>query len=305
MIWLAVRSVDLGDVGASLRDAAILPLLGALLLVVASYPLLALRWQTVARGAGAAGTGTMLELVLVGAAVNNALPGRLGEVARAYGLSRATRQPIFQSFGTVVVDRVADALFFALCLGSTFALAPGANWVRWVALSGAALAVVGAGGLVAVALVMRRRGEPAPQRRIARHLWVFARGLSCIRSPRAIVYAGLLTVAAWGVWMIGAWLVARSLGIHLSAPEVIFTTGALGLGSAVPSAPGYVGTYDWLAASSLGIFGVAPHEALAFAVLLHAVWFIPTTLAGAALLARHGMGPAALRRASARIAARV
>src|SRR5205085_2144961 len=105
MIWLAIRSVDIGEVGASLRSAEILPLLGALILVLASYPLLALRWQIVARGAGSADARTMLEIVMVGTAVNNALPGRLGEVARAYGLSRATGKPIFQSFGTVVVDR--------------------------------------------------------------------------------------------------------------------------------------------------------------------------------------------------------
>jgi uncharacterized membrane protein YbhN (UPF0104 family) len=96
----------------------------------------------------------------------------------------------------------------------------------------------------------------------------------------------------------GAWFVAESIGIRLSLPEVLFTTGLLGLGSAVPSAPGFIGTYHWIAASAVGLFGVGGADALAFAVLLHAAWFIPTTIAGSILMVRWGLGFAALRRIS-------
>jgi uncharacterized membrane protein YbhN (UPF0104 family) len=98
--------------------------------------------------------------------------------------------------------------------------------------------------------------------------------------------------------MIGAWFVARSLGIPLTAIEVVFLTGIVGLGSALPSAPGFIGTYHWLASSTLVLYGVARPDALAFAVLVHAAWFVPTTLCGCALMLRRGMTWGSLRAVS-------
>jgi uncharacterized membrane protein YbhN (UPF0104 family) len=88
--------------------------------------------------------------------------------------------------------------------------------------------------------------------------------------------------------MAGAWCAARSLDVELPLVGVLFTTGVLGLGSAVPSAPGFIGTYHWIAASSLELFDAAPADALAFAVLLHAMWFLPTTLAGIIVAVKMG-----------------
>jgi uncharacterized membrane protein YbhN (UPF0104 family) len=91
---------------------------------------------------------------------------------------------------------------------------------------------------------------------------------------------------AWGIWALSAWLVAYSLGITLTPVEVVFVTAVLNLGVAIPSSPGFIGTYQWLAVSALGALGVNHTEAFAFSVLMHAAWFVPTTLAGAALAVR-------------------
>ena len=79
-------------------------------------------------------------------------------------------------------------------------------------------------------------------------------------------------------------LVARSLGIDLSLTEALFVTAVLNLGSAVPSSPGYVGTYEWLGVASLGLLDIDHESALAFTILVHAAWYVPTTLFGAVAL---------------------
>jgi uncharacterized membrane protein YbhN (UPF0104 family) len=61
-------------------------------------------------------------------------------------------------------------------------------------------------------------------------------------------------------------------------------TSALALGVAIPSSPGYVGTYQWLGVAALGLLDVPVEEALAFTILLQASWFISTTIAGGAIL---------------------
>jgi glycosyltransferase 2 family protein len=170
--------------------------------------------------------------------------------------------------------------------------------VRWIGVGGAILTVTALGVLAAVALAMSRRADDAPAGRFTRHLLTLGEGLRCVHTVGGAVRALALTALAWSAWMLGFWFIAQSLGITLSPTEVLFTTGLLGLGSAVPSAPGFIGTYHWIAAASLGLFGVGGADALAFAVLLHAAWFIPTTVAGSILMVRWGLSYAALRRVS-------
>jgi hypothetical protein len=80
--------------------------------------------------------------------------------------------------------------------------------------------------------------------------------------------------------------VARSLGIELSPLEAIFVTAVVNLGVAIPSSPGFIGTYQWLGVSALGLLAVPTQEALAFTILMHAVWYVPTLLVGGVLLLR-------------------
>ena len=82
-------------------------------------------------------------------------------------------------------------------------------------------------------------------------------------------------------------LAARSVGIELTAVEAVFVTAALNLGVAIPSSPGFVGTYQWLGVAALGVFGFGVEAGLAFAIVMQAVWYVPTTLVGAGLLVRH------------------
>ena len=68
------------------------------------------------------------------------------------------------------------------------------------------------------------------------------------------------------MWAVSAWLVARSLGIELSLVEAVFVTAVINLGVAIPSSPGFIGTYQWLGVSALALFGVPTEEALAFSI---------------------------------------
>jgi uncharacterized membrane protein YbhN (UPF0104 family) len=94
----------------------------------------------------------------------------------------------------------------------------------------------------------------------------------------------LLSLAAWTLWAIGASAVARSLGIELGLLDAMFVAAVMNLGVAIPSSPGFVGTYEWLGVASLGVLGVGAEEALAFAILLHACWYVPTTVGGGVAL---------------------
>ena len=80
-------------------------------------------------------------------------------------------------------------------------------------------------------------------------------------------------------------LVATSVGIDLRPIDALFVAAVVNLGVAVPSSPGYVGTYQWLGVQVLAVLGVAREPALAFSILLHATWYLPTTVVGVGILA--------------------
>ena len=65
-----------------------------------------------------------------------------------------------------------------------------------------------------------------------------------------------LSVLAWTAFAAAVWLVARSIGIELDPIDCVFVTAVLNLGVAIPSSPGFVGTYQWLAVAALGVLDV-------------------------------------------------
>ena len=108
-------------------------------------------------------------------------------------------------------------------------------------------------------------------------------GLDELSTPlgrRRMAVALLLSVLAWSIWAASASLVCASLGIDVSAVDVLFVTATINLGVVIPSSPGFVGTYQWLSVTALGALGTGAEAALAFAILMQAVWFVPTTIVG-------------------------
>jgi uncharacterized membrane protein YbhN (UPF0104 family) len=191
----------------------------------------------------------------------------------------------------VVVDRAADVLVLVVVLGATLPFIDVSRWVRNLALAALVLAALVAGSLAAARWYAhhsrrgRARAAPGAVRRsfLGRQLSGLVRGAARSLGPRDVPAVALLSALAWSAWACGAWLVASAVGLSLSPLELAFMTAVMNLGVALPSSPGFIGTYQWLAVAGLGLFEVGRTDAFAFSVLMHAVWFVPTTLAGVAL----------------------
>ena len=279
-LWLAIRNADLDEVWDGARSADVWLLALALLPISALYVFQAARWRSLAASTRP-GLAGFVEMVLGAVASNNVVPGRVGELFRVRWLAVAAPMPSGRSFAIVGLDRTCDvvALFGLLLISLPFVASPA--WVARI-VAGAALLIL---LLVAILLAARwyargrhrDRHERGRFRRIARDLVdTLAEPLGRRRAAKALG----LSVGAWGSGAVAVWLVARSIGIELGPLECVFVTGVLNLGIAIPSSPGFVGTYQWLAVEALGVLGVDREEALAFSILLHASWYVPTTLIG-------------------------
>jgi glycosyltransferase 2 family protein len=288
-LWLAVRHADLDAVWDSLRDADAGLVVLAVVAFCAVYAFQAARWRRIA-ATPAVPPARFYEMTVSGVAVNNVLPGRLGDFLRARWLGLAARMPAGKAFGTVILDRAFDLVVLVGLLVVGIASVASSGWLVELAAAGLVVVLGVVGVLFFARTYIDRRERGRRERGLLRRL--VRDTVERLAEPfgrRHLLVWLALSFAAWAAWALAALLVARSLGIELSIPEALFVTAVLNLGSAVPSSPGYVGTYEWLGVASLGLLGVDNEPALAFTILVHAAWYVPTTLFGGVALGTRGV----------------
>ena len=292
-IALLIAAVDPSRTLAVVRQARLEPLaLGVGILAVQTV-VRAGRWRLLL---GRGGDGAqlpfwlVLRALLIGYLGNAALPARLGEAARAGVVARGANRPFGTVLGTVLLERLIDLVALALLVLVASLFAPVPTLV--VAVAAVTLMIGIAGGLV-LAVVGGRLGGRLREAVSASPVGLRQRAAAFVRHLMAgamdpgrgvILTAGVLSVMAW---MLDAGLylaAAASLGITLPVGTAVIIAASGALATALPAAPGYVGTYD-LAAAAVGAgLGLDPATAVALAAVVHVVVLVPIALAGAVAL---------------------
>lgn len=263
--------------------AAVVVLAAGLLLRVARWRLLLPVGDTVGR----VPVRRLLGPVLIGYLANILLPARLGEGVRAASVWRRERIGLPETIGSVAVERVLDTVIVAVLGFAAVAWLQAPGWL----LTGMAVVAAISGGIVAVLLsgvgsklVTRMRRLP----RLAAPIGRFLKAAS-VADRRALRAAIALSAVAWLLDGVIVWFGAAALSVPLEPAEAMAIAAVAVLGTAIPAAPGYVGTYE-LAASTAGTaLGLPPETALAVAILVHAVTYVSLAVAG--LVAAMTMGP--------------
>ena len=253
----------------------------AVVVLLFGYLFQAMRWRRVAN-VSQPGLRRFYEMVICGLACNNVLPVRIESSFEAGWLSREAPMPGGRALGTVALDRVCDVVTLAVLLVIGIQAVPTPDWLKRIVI-GALLALV----LLAAALVFARwytRTRERDRRTRSRFRRIVRDTIDMLGSRSGDVVRRVAGVER-GAWTFGT-LPSTSSAARWDRPQpldAVFVASVLALGVAIPSSPGYVGTYQWLGVASLGLLDVPVNEALAFSILMQASWFIPTTLAGGAI----------------------
>ena len=282
-LWLAARNADLAAVTEELQDADVGLVTLAVCVLGCGYLLQAIRWRRIA-GTHTLGIGRFYEMFLSGLACNNVLPIRIGELLRARWLSQDAPMPGGRALGTVVLDRACDVVALSLFLAVGLQAVSSAPWLLQLAAGAVFILLLFAAVLVFARQYTARRARRRVRGRTRK---ILRDTLEMLAEPigrrRAATWLGL-SLCTWALGSSAVALVGRSVGIDLSPIEAVFVAASLSLGVAIPSSPGYVGTYQWLGVASLGLLDVPVNEALAFTILMQATWYVPTTVVGGALI---------------------
>ncbi len=305
LLYWALHDISLSELWLHMRSANLWLLALSITIQTAGFLIRAARWKVflkpvLANPSYEARFGS----TCIGFMANNLLPARVGEFARAYAFSKIQPISLSASFGSLVVERLFDALTLAAFLatplfvpGFSVSSGIGDQLVSKIVLL---LVVFGGGAAVllmliwkpglAIRLYRNSLGRLLPAKladKIAQVMESFIEGLGAMRSA-SLVAAGF----AWSVvhWLWGALaLYVGMLAFGITSPGYL---GAMFLQAvnafivSVPSSPGFFGLFEASVRLALSPFGVPAGPAVSFAVAFHIGAFAPVTLIGIYYLSR-------------------
>ncbi len=297
-LWLALRGLDLAEVGEVIGEANYIWLVPGVLVYFLAVWIRSWRWHFLLKPLKNIPTKRMFPIVTIGYMGNNIFPARIGEVLRAVFLKRREEVPISASLATIIVERIFDGVvmlaFVFLNLSELAKLTGDSGFVgniQQVAIIGTSV-FVGALAVFLLAAMFPKKTEKIgtwlvvkllPSRleeRVLSMMNKFLDGLISLRSPANILMVFFTSAIIWLLETGKYWFVMHAFNFKVSYFALMLMNGIVNLATTIPSAPGYVGTFDAPGIAVLTAYGVDHATAAAYTLVLHAALWLPITLLG-------------------------
>ncbi len=300
-LFLAFHKVNLHEVKEALNSANYIYLIPVVLLLLLSFIMRALRWRYLLEPIKKIKLHSLFSATMIGFMANNLLPARLGEFARAYAIGEKEGISKSSSLATIVIERIFDGItiltFLAIILIFWSFSFP--SWLQNAAYIACSIYLFALLFLILLKLQTKRAlriaefiFKPFPRKfkiRMIRILNSFVDGLKILHSSKNIIYSAILSLFVWLPVGLIIYCLLISFGIDLPISVSFLLLVILCIGVMIPSAPGFVGTVQFLCVTGLALFAVPKSQALSFSIVYHASQFIPVTGIGLVYLFMEGL----------------
>lgn len=306
-LWLALRGLHLDDFWSALQTANYWWLLPGVGVYFIGVWVRAWRWHYLLGPIKKISTREMFPITTIGYMGNNIYPARAGEVLRAVILKRKQGVPVSASLATIIVERIFDGVvmlaFVFVNLPELAKLTADSGFVgniQDVAIYGT-LAFFSALVIFLLAAmfpqVTVRVGDWFIQRvvplcwreKLTGFMHKFLSGLASLRSPLNILMVFFTSLIIWLLETLKYWFVMHAFPFEVSFFALMLMNGIVNLATTIPSAPGYIGTFDAPGIAVLSAYGVDQAMATGYTLVLHVALWVPITLLGAWFLTHEGI----------------
>ena len=294
LVWWSVKDLT-SDYKSQIKEALktarywlIIPVFGILFL---SHFIRAIRWKLLMEPLGyKPSTTNTVFAVFIGYLANQAVP-RLGEVLKCTVLSRYEKIPADKLIGTIILERVIDAVTLLLVFIITLAIQPDIysqlidtifdskkedNGHKTISSS---LVLMILGGIVIIAIVvwMIKKKKNFSDlgllfKRIGKSIW---QGLSAIQHLKKRWPFIFLTISMWILYLTGGYMGFMALKetqqYGINEAFTVLTAGSIGM----IATPGGIGAYAYLLQKTMHVYGLNEGIALAFGWIL---WLAQTAV---------------------------
>jgi uncharacterized protein (TIRG00374 family) len=308
---LALRGIEWGQVWQHLGRAHYTYLVAAALFVTLGLVARAFRWQLLFFPHRGLSPVRLFAVSNIGYLLINILPARVGDLARAYLISRGEQISTAHALSTIIMERIYDTCLVVLILAAVSSFIPLPRWAARGGLTAGVLTAALAGLFFALGKQTERllslwhwltkRVQAAGIHWLARveldkQIRSALEGLAVLQYGK--VALGILgwSAVVWICNLIPFYLVMRALDLDLPWSAAGFTVSVTALSMIIPSSPGYVGVFESGVILSLALFAVEREAALAYALVIHAVVYTTANLLGLIGLWQESLSFSILRR---------
>ena len=312
LAWF-LRDANFADVWTHVRSARLDLLILALVFIALTLWIRTVRWQYLLAPLGPTRFRTVFRAGVIGLAALAILPARVGDLLRPYLVARQDGLSVSATIATIVMERVLDLIaVLALMALYVWGFADTSTWQPQ--LLGPIEVSAAIGGVASIALMILMWVLAShPERigtfvhsaarvlphRVAARLggWAstFSGGFAVARRPRGLFLSLFWSFPLWLAIAAETWAVTRAFGIVMPFSGTFLLQAMLVVGVAVPT-PGGVGSYH--EAYRLGVttfFGAPNDQAVAAAIVVHFLAFVPVLLLGILFMAQDGLSVGRLR----------
>jgi uncharacterized protein (TIRG00374 family) len=293
-VWMSVKDIDREQrqqISFALENARYYLVVPVFAILLLSHYTRALRWRLLIESLGYIPdrTNTFFS-VMIGYLANQGVP-RMGEVLKCTMLAKYEKIPADKLVGTIILERLIDAITLLIVFGITLAIQPElySQIVDKVfnntnapqeekKISGLLLLLI-AGGIIVLAIVIwmvrkkkNFRDLAAALRRIASRVW---QGLSAVQHLKKRGQFILLTILLWGLYLSGGYIGFMALHEteHYGIKEAFTVLSAGSIGMIIT--PGGIGGYALFIEGTMMLYGLQKSIATAFGWLL---WIAQTVV---------------------------
>jgi uncharacterized protein (TIRG00374 family) len=312
-LWFAFKDVNLGEMFRSLETVSLRWVLASIFLSYLGLVVRAFRWRFLLTDSGGVRLIHLISATFIGMMANNILPARAGELVRAWALGRRERRPVSGVLASIVFERLLDVVSALAILGGCLILSPALALEAALILkrAGLVLLLISLAGIVGLIMIVRyrklvsekvgrwsERVRASWMRRAIAGLHKFLDGLYGVQGGRHGAALASLSLLTWAFSIASFQVMAEGLHLGLSLIQMSLVFVIVLFGVAIPSAPGFVGTFHGFCVAGLTLVaGTESTQAAAFATLIHGAQWLAVTGAGLLFLAAdQSLGWGMLRR---------
>ncbi len=293
-LWLSFRGTNWSDFIRSSQNVNYSLLIGAMAVLIGSVWVRAIRWKYLLSSVGEASNEALYKATMVGYMGNNILPFKMGELLRAYAISRRTNIIFSGAFSSVIIERIVDIISFLLIITIIFSIYPITELTQTIAIIGFFTIIV----FLLISFILFKNDKKflewylskqqhlieENKETIAKYLVGFCQGIEGLwKNPKPFL-TFILSLFLWGIYFIFTFFCISAFNFPINLAEMLkmtllvltFTT----LVVLIPSAPGTLGTYQAATIAALQIISVNIDTARAFAVISYLVQYFPLTMIG-------------------------
>ena len=293
-LWISFKGTNWSDFIISFQNVNYYFIIAAMGVLIASVWVRAVRWKLLLSNVGTAPDVELYKATMVGYMGNNILPLKMGELLRAYAISRNTNIIFSGAFSSIIIERIIDTISFLLIVTVIFTFVPITELTQTIAIIG----LFTVSGFMLLTFILFKYAyqfknwymkkeqylTEKNKKTLAKYLVGFCKGIEGLWQNPNHGLMIVLSFLLWALYFVVIFLCIVAFNFEISLVDMMkmnilvmtFTT----LVTLIPSAPGTIGTYQAVTIAALEIMNINVNTARAFAVMSHLVQYIPYTIIG-------------------------